>query len=189
MIPPAEPSPEELANNRASDCPTAGGIEILHAEMSHKLERIAWSILRDWPLAADAVQETFALLTTRYQTVPADQQRGWLVKTVQFQAHNLKRKQQRAQNLSAQLLSSGRLGTELAQFGSQPDATIERLEEQQLLRRAVAALPEAQRIVVLKRMREEKGFAEIAEELGVPLGTVLSRMRLALEKLRSQFKS
>jgi RNA polymerase sigma-70 factor (ECF subfamily) len=33
-------------------------------------------------------------------------------------------------------------------------------------------------------MYEDKTFAQIAEELGLPLGTVLTRMRLALEKLR-----
>lgn len=33
------------------------------------------------------------------------------------------------------------------------------------------------------RIYEEKSFAEIAEELSVPLGTVLTRMRLALKKL------
>jgi RNA polymerase sigma-70 factor (ECF subfamily) len=33
------------------------------------------------------------------------------------------------------------------------------------------------------RIYEEKKFAAIAEELGLPLGTVLTRMRLALKKL------
>jgi RNA polymerase sigma-70 factor (ECF subfamily) len=34
------------------------------------------------------------------------------------------------------------------------------------------------------RIYEEKTFATIAEELGIPLGTALARMRAALEKLR-----
>ena len=36
------------------------------------------------------------------------------------------------------------------------------------------------------RMHEEKTFATIADELGVPLGTVLSRMQAALKKLRQR---
>jgi DNA-directed RNA polymerase specialized sigma24 family protein len=37
--------------------------------------------------------------------------------------------------------------------------------------------------VVRMRIYDEKKFAVIAEELGVPLGTVLSRMRAAMMKL------
>ncbi len=188
MIPPPEPSPEELEKQRSGDGSTEFSIEVLYAEMAGQLERIAWSILRDWPLAADAVQETFALLTSRFKDVPHDQRRGWLVRTVQFQAHNLRRKQHRSRALSSQLLSSAALRTEQPGFRLEKESTMEQMEERQELMRAVAALPEAQRIVVMKRMHEEKGFAEIAQELAVPLGTVLSRMRLALEKLRNQLE-
>ena len=66
---------------------------------------------------------------------------------------------------------------------------IEQLEEQDRLRRAIDRLPAAQREVVIKRLAEDCSFAEIAAELGVPLGTVLSRMRLAIEKLRADFDS
>ena len=38
--------------------------------------------------------------------------------------------------------------------------------------------------MVLARVYEEKTFAQIAGESGLPLGTVLTRMRRALEKLR-----
>ena len=39
------------------------------------------------------------------------------------------------------------------------------------------------------RMAEAKTFAQIASHLGVPLGTALTRMRLALEKLRRKLQS
>ena len=35
------------------------------------------------------------------------------------------------------------------------------------------------------RIVEDKTFGQIAEELQIPLGTALSRMRLALERLRN----
>jgi RNA polymerase sigma-70 factor (ECF subfamily) len=38
-------------------------------------------------------------------------------------------------------------------------------------------------------MYEDKTFAEIAEECGLPLGTVVTRMRLALEKLRRTLRT
>ena len=52
------------------------------------------------------------------------------------------------------------------------------------VRKALGGLPEEQRRVVLARVYDDKTFAEIAGEFGLPLGTVLTRMRRALEKLR-----
>jgi RNA polymerase sigma-70 factor (ECF subfamily) len=45
-------------------------------------------------------------------------------------------------------------------------------------------LPPAQRIVMEKVYLDECTHQQVAEELGVPLGTVKSRIRLALERLR-----
>ena len=53
-----------------------------------------------------------------------------------------------------------------------------------LFRSALGALPAEQSKVVWARMYEDKTFVQIAKESGLPLGTVLTRMRLALEKLR-----
>jgi RNA polymerase sigma-70 factor (ECF subfamily) len=57
-------------------------------------------------------------------------------------------------------------------------------EERAVVRRALAELPPEQRRVVEARIDQGKSFAVIAAEQGLPLGTVLTRMRLALEKLR-----
>lgn len=160
-------------------------IQPLMAEHSDRLQRLAWTIVRDWPLAADAVQETFALLAQRLVEVPVDRREGWLVKTVQFQAHNLRRKQHRAAQLPAKLAEQG-----LACGPQEPLSVEQRMERDEQLRQlqaAIAGLPEAQRVVVLGRLGEGKTFAELADELQLPLGTVLSRMRLGLEKLRMKF--
>jgi RNA polymerase sigma-70 factor (ECF subfamily) len=158
-------------------------IERLHAEFAGRLERIAWAVLRDWPLSADAVQETFALFSQRFAEIPNDNQRGWLVKTVQFQAQNLRRKQRRADDLPKQFASSGLVREGAAEY------RVEQADEQARLREAIARLPGPQQEVVRLRLSQELSFAEIAVELDLPLGTVLSRMRLALGKLRVEFKS
>ncbi|MEZ6135895.1 MAG: sigma-70 family RNA polymerase sigma factor [Pirellulaceae bacterium] len=158
---------------------SAAEVEELHTEQSAVLERIAWAILRDWPLASDAVQEAFILLTQKWSEIPAENRRGWLVRTVQLTSQNLRRKQSRANRLPEELYSADR-----HHAASQPDSRHNEQAEQ--LRSAIAQLPSAQRQVVLLRLEQERSFAEIADELGVPLGTVLSRMRLALEKLRKQ---
>jgi RNA polymerase sigma-70 factor (ECF subfamily) len=49
------------------------------------------------------------------------------------------------------------------------------------------ALPPAQRMVMQKVYLEEKSHQEVSDELAIPLGTVKSRIRLALDRLREAF--
>lgn len=54
-----------------------------------------------------------------------------------------------------------------------------------LVRRALAGLPPDQADVVRRSFFDDKPHTAIAEELGLPLGTVKSRMRLAMMKIRA----
>jgi RNA polymerase sigma factor (sigma-70 family) len=61
---------------------------------------------------------------------------------------------------------------------------MEKAERQSFLRTAIGELSVRLREVVLLRINGELEFREIAEMLGLPLGTVLGRMNLAVKKLR-----
>ena len=65
-----------------------------------------------------------------------------------------------------------------------PDERSIAAEDRQRLLDAVARLPPAQREVVVLRLSAELKFEEIAELLGIPLGTALSRMNAAVRHLR-----
>ena len=52
------------------------------------------------------------------------------------------------------------------------------------VRRAMDALSREQEAIVRLSFFSEKPHGEIARELGIPLGTVKSRVRLALARLR-----
>ena len=54
-----------------------------------------------------------------------------------------------------------------------------------IVRQAIAAPPDAQRAVLLKSYFDEESHSEIADSLRLPIGTVKSRIRLALEKLQT----
>ena len=56
------------------------------------------------------------------------------------------------------------------------------------LRDAIAALPEEQAMLLRLSYYDEKSHSVIAEELSLPLGTVKSRLRLALGRLRSMLE-
>jgi RNA polymerase sigma-70 factor (ECF subfamily) len=68
--------------------------------------------------------------------------------------------------------------------GPAPDATIEQGELQHLVALAIARLPDNQREVVVRRLLHERSTRETAEALGVPEGTVLSRLSRGLTQLR-----
>ena len=68
----------------------------------------------------------------------------------------------------------------------QPDEIYERDDEAQRLQVVLAQLPEEQSKVLRLAFFEQKAHAEIAEELGLPLGTVKSRIRLAFKRLRKE---
>ena len=58
-------------------------------------------------------------------------------------------------------------------------------DESQRLAEAMAELPEEQLAVLRLSYFDGLSHAEIAEVIGIPLGTVKGRVRLALERLRS----
>jgi RNA polymerase sigma-70 factor (ECF subfamily) len=61
-------------------------------------------------------------------------------------------------------------------------------EREQRLRGALKTLPKDQAEVVRLSFFHDKAHAEISTDLGVPLGTVKSRLRLAMVRLRAQLE-
>lgn len=61
-------------------------------------------------------------------------------------------------------------------------------QESEQLGEAIAALPAAQRELIEKAYFGDLSHSEIAAQTGLPLGTIKSRIRLALERLRHEMK-
>ncbi len=57
-------------------------------------------------------------------------------------------------------------------------------QETTRLGEAIARLPDKQRVLIERAFWGEMSHSEIASETGLPLGTIKSRIRLALERLR-----
>jgi len=77
-------------------------------------------------------------------------------------------------------------------WGPEPEPdqaeTVGLQQETQKLGEALSALPDAQRKLIERAYYGELSHSEIAAETGLPLGTIKSRIRLALERLRHAMK-
>lgn len=75
-------------------------------------------------------------------------------------------------------------------WGPEPEPdqaeVMEAQEETERLGRALAGLPERQRSLIERAFYGELSHSEIAAETGLPLGTIKSRIRLALDRLRHE---
>lgn len=69
-----------------------------------------------------------------------------------------------------------------------PDEAAERVQTEEQVAAALATLSEEQKQVVRLSFFEDRPHSEIAERLSLPLGTVKSRLRLALMKLRTHWE-
>jgi RNA polymerase sigma-70 factor (ECF subfamily) len=70
-----------------------------------------------------------------------------------------------------------------------PDEAMAEKERQERVQAALAELPLEQKDVVTLAYLEGLSHSEIAERLGLPLGTVKSRMRIAYQKIRQGLES
>jgi len=66
-----------------------------------------------------------------------------------------------------------------------PDQYMQQAQDKDRIHQALATLPAEQAEILYKSFFEEKTHAAIAKETALPLGTVKSRLRLALARLRA----
>jgi RNA polymerase sigma factor (sigma-70 family) len=153
--------------------------ERLYYEFAAELLAFLKALLRDDDAAEEALQNTFQRWLMSGGSVRSETVRGWLFKVAYHEAMEFRRKQSVHERFLKRYQSQG-LGGVQSEFGGGPEQT----EDRQRVWQAVMALPVEQRDVVVRRIYREQTFAAIAEECGLPLGTVLTRMRLALKRLQ-----
>ena len=156
---------------------------VWYSEQGPRLKAFLFSVLRDRHRADEALQATFAKALTHGGAVQAGSEQSWLFQVAFHEALQIKRRAQMEQRNHPQV--AGARSRE-----STPAAEEDLLQKElvQQVRVALDQLPVEQQEVVRRRIYLEQTFQQIAEELKVPLGTVLTRMRLALRKLQQILK-
>ena len=146
--------------------------------VGQQLRRFLIGVTKDVHSAEDAAQSAFARALEKRPTGTPEALKGWFFKVALNEALAKRRADER---LKASLKDLRWL-RKTEQLGVESAA--EKREAAARVQREIERLPAEQRLVVRKRLIGEMTFAEIAKVEGLPLGTVLTRMRLALERLR-----
>ena len=144
--------------------------------------RTAYVITGSAPEAEDASQDAFvkayrALATFRAGSEP----RPWLLKIVANEARNRVRSSGRRQQVELRLAGSFRPGG----AAPSPEAAAVAAENTRRLLALVKELNEEDRLVISCRYFLELNVEETAAALGIPEGTVKSRLSRALGRLRA----
>jgi RNA polymerase sigma factor (sigma-70 family) len=139
---------------------------------------VAFRVLRDQALAQDAVQDAF--LTAWRTAASFDPGRGkastWLLTLVHRRAVDVVRREDRRR--------AGPLDDAPVASGDATDETAEIREQRRAVQAALTQLAPEQREALELAYYGGLTQSELAERLGVPLGTVKSRMFAALSRLR-----
>lgn len=69
-----------------------------------------------------------------------------------------------------------------------PDRRMENKEMMAALEEAISILPEHYRVIVILRHQEQMSYEEIADDLGIPLGTVKARIHRARNMIKDYFR-
>lgn len=141
---------------------------------------VARSIVRDEQLAAEVVQTTFLKAWRAAARFDADRELApWLYSIARRAALDALRVEQRPTR------GGHEPEVEVAGDAAGPGGTFEATWEAYEVRSAVDALPDGEREVVELSHRGGMTHAEIADRLGVPIGTVKSRSNRAHRRLAS----
>jgi len=180
LVPPlgsVMPSEEDLIRRAAARDPDAVGA--LYDRHHQAVRRLALRLLGDEALAEDVVHDVFVALPGALGRFEA---RSSLSTFVLGMTVNLARKKVRS--AVRRRAAMERLALEPPERGHDPEREHRRRRLADELQRALAALPDAQREAFVLCVVEERDSAEVSELLGVPRGTVRTRLMHAKRKLR-----
>lgn len=182
--------PEGMLLRRMVDGDEAA-LAALYDRLGPRVQRLALCILGDTDEAEDVVEETFwqAWRTaSRY-----DGRRGtvstWILVAARSRALDRLRARRRRADWMAAASSAGGLFEGASPEPPTAEAQLGESDRTDTLRSALAVLPPDQRRAIELAFLEGLSHTEIAERTGQPLGTVKTRIRLAMQKLRQRLAS
>lgn len=138
--------------------------------------------------ALDVVQDAFIKVFDRLETFNQQSTfKTWLLRIVTNQALDARRRKRVRLTASLDATEPGERGLDppAPAESTRPDAGLDREELAARLQAALESLPPDQRSVLALHASGDMTYGEIAEVLGVPIGTVMSRLYHARRKVQA----
>jgi len=165
-----------------------GAFDALVRRYEKQLYNTAYRLTGSYDDASDLAQEAFVRAWNNLRSFRGDASFStWLYRIVtNVFLDERKRRRARPQRSLEEALGSDE-NTVTRQFedaGPTPQDRVEERERWQILQKAIAELPAPQRVMVVLYHTENRSYEEIAQIMGLPMGTVKSRLnraRLALK--------
>ena len=173
-----------------------GGDDAAFAQLVKRYEKALYNFLLRFlgkrALAEDVFQETFLQVHVSADRFDLSRRfRPWLYTIASNKARDLLRSS--ARRPAMQLTGTedqdgdGQLWEMLVRDETTPDAMLEKKQQADLVRKAVADMPERLREILIMAYFDQLSYKEMAEALEVPLGTVKSRLHSAVAHFGRQY--
>lgn len=156
---------------------------VSHLSAAYNLAR--W-ILADAHDAEDAVQDSVVKAIRRQSTYAGGDAKAWFLAIVRNTCMNVLRVKSRR---AVYEVDSDEELESVATNDANPDAILLRSVDANRLRSAIEELPPPLREVIVLREIEQLSYAEIAQVIEVPIGTVMSRLARSRSRLRDALGS
>ncbi len=174
------PQPDESKPSEARRA-----VEQACIEWAADLKALLTGVLRDRELAEDALQRTVLRAIQAADSANPDTLRGWLFRIAVNEARQIRRDYRRESQRRELVAAEKTAAWWTVNTNHQAGDTVDAEEVKQLVKSSLRRLSNNQREVIERRVYCGQQFSEISTEMNVPLGTVLTWMRRALEQLRN----
>src|SRR4051812_38147360 len=180
---PAVPSDDELLGRFAAGDRTA--LDELFRRYRQAAYRVAFRLLGHEADALDAVQEGFVKALTHLDGFQGRSSfKTWMLRVVSNASLDLGRQRGRRETLSMDSMGAQARQEFEPLVMEEPGRGLERADLRQVLQQALTQLSPAQRQTFVLHAEAELSYREVAQTLGISIGTVMSRLYYARLRLR-----
>jgi RNA polymerase sigma-70 factor (ECF subfamily) len=183
---PCQPAPSDVQLLERFAAGERGALDELFRRYRSAAYRVAHRLLGNEPDALDAVQEGFVKALTHLAGFQGRSSfKTWLMRVVSNAALDLGRARGRRETLRLESAVDNDGETNHPTVTGDPTSGLERADLRHLLDQALRSLPEAQRQTFVLHADAGLSYREVAEAMGISIGTVMSRLFYARRKLRA----
>ena len=160
-------------------------LEALYIRFQTPVYSLAMFMLKQPALAEEVTQDIFLNIWLKAGSFNSErgQPKGWIMSVAHHKIVDVIRSRRRT------IVNTDPADYEtldlLPAAGASTEAQVEQTLERERIMRALETIPESQRKVIMLAYFEGFSQSEMAERLDQPLGTIKTRVRLAMQKLRT----